>query len=357
MIVSAPGKLILAGEWAVLEIGNPAIVAAINHRIYCEIQPNHVLCVELQDFGLAFNASFHQASLAWTVPPTAPQAQKLKFAQKAIECTINYLSHFKTFKIRTWSDQMFEKNQKLGFGSSAATVVAIVGAILQYYGIDISTERGKEKVFKLACIAHFLAQGNIGSGIDVAASCFGGILVYKRFDPGWLECQLKDSPPLLDIINKPWPNLEIKRLPLLPRMHLLVGWTGVPASTINLVTQVSHHPKRIAIYNEIALLVRKLISAWKENAEQEILTLIQENETLLKTLGIETETPIETERLRLLADTAKQLGAAGKLSGAGGGDCGLALYFDSKITPSLKEAWQANGIQIIDTQIDERGIS
>ncbi len=336
---------------------NPAIVAAINHRVYCEIQPSENFSVELQDAGVDSRANFHQQSLEWTGSLASANAHVLIFAQKAIECTLNYLSPHSTFKLRTWSDIASKQGQKKGFGTSAAAVVAIVGAILKFHGVDISSERGKDIVFKLASIAHFQAQGNIGSGIDVAASTWGGIIMYKRFNPVWLDTQLKKSKPLRDVINSSWPKLLVERLPRPPRLRLLVGWTGSPASTVNLVKKVSEHPQRIAIYNQIGFLVKKLISAWKTNREQEILEIIQQNETLLRALGVETGISIETPELRVLTELANQVGAAGKLSGAGGGDCGIAIYFDSTITQALKNVWQAKTIQIIDVQIDERGIA
>ena len=36
-----------------------------------------------------------------------------------------------------------------------------------------------------------------------------------------------------------------------------------------------------------------------------------------------------------------------KSSGAGGGDCGIALSFDSKASQILVERWQAAGIEVL----------
>jgi phosphomevalonate kinase len=43
--------------------------------------------------------------------------------------------------------------------------------------------------------------------------------------------------------------------------------------------------------------------------------------------------------------TARRLGAAVKPSGAGGGDCGVALVRSTAAAAALHEAWQADGIQ------------
>jgi len=37
LIISAPGKLFISGEWAVLEPKNPAIVVAVKKRIFAKI--------------------------------------------------------------------------------------------------------------------------------------------------------------------------------------------------------------------------------------------------------------------------------------------------------------------------------
>jgi phosphomevalonate kinase len=331
-------------------------VVAINRRVCCEILESKQISVTLQDIGLSASAEIHQQSIEWIPPLSQSFIQSLKFARNAIECALNYLSRFNTFHLKTWSEPASLEGQKVGFGTSAAAVVAIVGAILKFHGVDILSEKGREIVFKLACIAHFQAQGNIGSGFDVAASTWGGIFVYKRFNPIWLESQLKESIPLPRIIQKKWPCLLTERLSLLPHFHMLVGWTGSPASTEKMVQEVSHQPDRIVIYDKIRELVIKLITAWKGNNPQDILTLIRQNELLLRELGRETGVLIETPALRNLANVANQSGAAGKLSGAGGGDCGIALYFDSNITHALKKSWQALGIQIIDVRIDQQGI-
>ena len=38
--VSSPGKLFLAGEYAVVEAGYPAVIAAMNQRLYVRISPS-----------------------------------------------------------------------------------------------------------------------------------------------------------------------------------------------------------------------------------------------------------------------------------------------------------------------------
>ncbi|MCP6711152.1 hypothetical protein NL489_27790, partial [Klebsiella pneumoniae] len=54
---------------------------------------------------------------------------------------------------------------------------------------------------------------------------------------------------------------------------------------------------------------------------------------------------IETPQLKLLCDIAETYGAAAKTSGAGGGDCGIAIIGDSKHRQSIYESWKASHIK------------
>ena len=50
---SAPGKLMIAGEWAVLE-GKPCIVAAVNKHVHSTVEPlsGNYISVSIDDFKL-----------------------------------------------------------------------------------------------------------------------------------------------------------------------------------------------------------------------------------------------------------------------------------------------------------------
>ena len=64
--VSAPGKLFLSGEWAVLEVGNPGIVAAVNKRVHAEVEEADSISVSIGDFGIKdLGAKFDGKQLSW----------------------------------------------------------------------------------------------------------------------------------------------------------------------------------------------------------------------------------------------------------------------------------------------------
>src|SRR5699024_6947572 len=70
-----------------------------------------------------------------------------------------------------------ENGIKYGLGSSAAVVVSVVEAILTRF---MSKVPQRSLVFKLAAIAHVKTQGS-GSGADIAASVYGGLLRYASY--------------------------------------------------------------------------------------------------------------------------------------------------------------------------------
>ncbi|KAI1646578.1 Phosphomevalonate kinase [Daldinia loculata] len=79
---------------------------------------------------------------------------------------------------------------KTGLGSSAALVTALTATLLTHYlpksAFDVDSAEGKRTLHNLAQAAHSAAQGKVGSGFDVAAAVYGSC-VYRRFSPSLLR--------------------------------------------------------------------------------------------------------------------------------------------------------------------------
>jgi phosphomevalonate kinase len=367
--VSAPGKLVVAGEWAILDVGNPGLIASVNKRVFAAFDESERIAVTIDDFGLSgLKADFDGKSLSWERELSEQEKKDTLFIKVSIETALRYLGECRPFSVRTWGDETnIEVDgtlKKVGFGSSAASVVAVIGGILRFNGMDISSRKGRDAVYKLATMAHFFAQGKVGSAFDVAASTYGGIFVYKRFDPKWLEGRLNSGADLRDLAGQPWPSFEVEQLAIPKGFRLLIGWTKESASTTNLVRQLGdwakastdNDAKRKRIYGEIASLVRELIHAWKKADEEAIIKLLNRNEEMLRELTKVSGVGMETPELRLLHEAAKSAGAAGKLSGAGGGDCGIGVCFDDETAAAIKAAWEEKGLRFIDATVDRNGL-
>lgn len=365
---SSPLKLVIAGEWAVLELKYSAVVAAINHRVFCEIEPNPEgnIKVSLLDFNINnVSAQYENGELVFNESLSLDAQKHLQIIKFTIETALFLLPEFKPFKIRTWTENPVNLSSfsetKFGLGSSAAAVVAIHAAIRAFHGILPSGVVEKDELFKLCLLTHFIIQNKSGSGIDIAASFYGGIIHYSRFDPEWLLSKLEDNFSPEDYIDLNWPNLSVEPLPQFPDLQLLLGWTQTPASTTALIDQMTIFKKQTpsiyyTILTEIAKLVKNFVKDWKKKNRTRLLSNIQLNEMYLRKLTESSGIHIETPPLKLLSQIANELGGAGKLSGAGGGDCGIAICFDETIASQILAEWKAHGIIGAPIQIDYDGV-
>ncbi|MFX1293975.1 MAG: phosphomevalonate kinase [Promethearchaeota archaeon] len=346
---SVPLKLVIAGEWAVLDPSSSAIVAAVNHRLFCEIESNsrNEIEISLLDFGITeVSAKYENNELIFNQLLSPETKKYLKIIKFTIESSLFLLNYFKPFKIRIWSEkpENFSSHPeiKLELGSSAASVVAIHAAIRAFYDISIEKKKEKEKLLKLSLLSYFIVQNMKGSGIDIAAVFYGGILLYKRFDSDWVLNKIQTNLPLELFIEYKWPSLEIKPLPKLSDLQLLLGWTQKSSSTSLLISQMEvfkiNNPSE---YNEfisqISKLVKDLSKAWRKNNKNRVLADIQINEMYLRRLGEISGIPIEIPELKLLSHIADELGGAGKLSR---GDLGIALCFDEEISNKILQEWK-----------------
>jgi len=366
--ISAPGKLFLSGEWAVLEVGNPGIVTAVNKRVFAEIEEDDKISVSIDDFGIEnLGAEFDGNELRWERELSDEEKEQTQFIKGSIETALKYLGSNakKGFRIRSWGEQsqveIDGQIKKIGFGSSAASVVAVIAAILKLNGQGIESKEEKDRVYKLSAIAHYFAQGKIGSAFDVAASTYGGVFVYQRFDPKWLTEKLESGESIRDVVEQNWPSFKAEPLNIPEDFRLIIGWTKESASTSAMVKQLNewastNQEEYRKLYDQIANLVRELISAWKSKNREKILELIRKNEDFLRELGQASGVNIETEDLKKLSDIANRNGAAGKLSGAGGGDCGIAVCFSEDAAGNVRNEWQHSGFYLVDAAVDYNGV-
>lgn len=265
--------------------------------------------------------------------------------------------------------------KKYGLGSSAAVTVAAVRALCKWYGLTLTTP----ELCKLAIIASSLVKKS-GSGGDVAASTYGGWVMYRAYNREWLEAEIEmiesgDS-SLHKLLRKKWPRFEVKRLKVGAGLRLLVGWTGNPASSAELVGSVkagvkagdltAHNPAKTSAktyaktYEDFCVqsekCVQKIANALEKGRIDALLSGFARNRALLKDLGEITVTLIETPKLTRLIEVANDAGLPSKTSGAGGGDCGIAIAraedFDA-VFARIEEEWQNSGIEALNLKVAE----
>ncbi len=361
---SAPGKLFISGEWAILEMGTRGLVAAVNKRVHSVVDENHSgISVSIDDFGLKnLYADFDGLRLNFA---ESGHEKELQFIKEAVEVSLQFLQDkkipLKHFKIHTWGEdttiEIDGQRKKIGFGSSAAATVAVIASVLDYHDYHAS----KEEFYKLAAIAHYFAQGKVGSAFDVAASAYGGVFVYSRFDPDWLTAKMESGEKIPSIVEKEWPGFLVEELEIPNDFRLIIGWTKEEASTSAMIKQMNEFKKTSGekyekVIGAVAECALAAIEAWRDKDWDKLIIELQNNEQALAQLGRVSGVNIETPGLETLAELSNSCGAGGKLSGAGGGDCGIAVCFQDDIEKKVRHAWSNSGFAVLDATIDKEGV-
>lgn len=342
----APGKLYIAGEYAVVENGYPAILVALDQFVTCSIEESAA------EVGKIISRQYHNNALQWhrlgEQMVVDNRDNPFSYILSAIKVIEEYARSFarelRIFDLHIDSQLDSDSGKKYGLGSSAAVTVATVKALCRFYNLPVT----KDEIFKLAAIAHFEVQGN-GSLGDVAASVYGGWIAYHSFDRQWLAQQRKYL-DLRTLVDLPWPDLKIESLKAPSNLQLLIGWTGKPASTSQLVDKISLFKARQQkeyrqFLEDSKHCIQRMVDGFHNADLESIKNEIRYNRELLKQLGTNSGVHIETPVLNKLCEIAEDFGGAAKTSGAGGGDCGIvAIDRDSNFKLVLKK-WAANKIE------------
>lgn len=308
--VSAPGKVILIGEYAVLH-GHQAIVAAVDRRAVGRFVAGAAPATPLVKRVVeAVRAYLLEAG---GVPPDgAPEID---------------------------SAALFAGDRKLGLGSSAAVAAAAVGAMLEASGCDV--EYTQALAFALAHRAHRAYQGGVGSGADVAAATYGGIVCYARRDD---ETEAAVYP--IDLPD----GLEV-----------IVFATATPSSTVEHTRVVLawldyDRTARSARLAEIGGCAADFLSACAKNDAGAAIDAAARANALLAAMGRDIDLPIVTPAFAAAADLAASLGGAAKPSGAGGGDVGVAFLTDPAAAETFRARAPHLGLEILSIRTGARGL-
>jgi phosphomevalonate kinase len=351
--VKAPGKLYIAGEYAVVEPGMPAIIVALDQFVTVSI-------TQSDEIGSIESKQYQENSLYWR-----RNGDKMVFDNRdnpfhyilsAIRFTEQYAleqgKKLKLFKLNINSQLDSEDGRKYGLGSSAAVTVGTVKALCQFYGLVLS----KDEIYKLSAIAHLDVQGN-GSLGDIAASVYGGWIAYRSFNHGWLRAQ-RHVATLSQLLDMKWPDLDVQMLQPPRDLELMIGWTGSPASTSQLVDKITiatatRHEAYLQFLKASKACVTAMIQGFETGDLAEIQHQITINRRLLQELSALSEVSIETTLLKQMCDLAEAGGGAAKTSGAGGGDCGITIISQQVNTQAIRDQWQLVGVEPLDLKVHE----
>ena len=322
-IVKTCGKLYWAGEYAILEPGQLALIKAIPIYMTAEIK--------ISDAYRLYSDMF---TYSVDMRPDSSYA----LIQETVALVEEYLTD-QGVDLQPFSldirGKMEREGKKFGLGSSGSVVVLVIKAMLAFY------ERPAERdlLFKLAS-AVLLKRGDNGSMGDIACIVSEDLVLYQSFDrekvAQWLE-----EEDLPTVLARDW-GFSISSVEPALKFDFLVGWTKEVAVSSHMVKQIKDN-MNASFLQASKEIVANLVKALEAGQEEKIMELLEQASQLLEGLSSDIYTP----SLRQLKDASRDLKAVAKSSGAGGGDCGIALSFDQNSTTLLKKRWADLGIELL----------
>lgn len=274
---SAPGKVILSGEHAVV-YGKPALVCAIDKRLTLTLTESKV------------------TRYTDTVMPIVEGTVREFLGQR--KETIKNCGY--TYSISSAIPM------GRGLGSSAAYSATIAAGLLELYtGREWSIPEINICAYKIEKYFH-----KNSSGVDTSTSVMGGLIYYrKEFE-------------FLKTIS----SLAVKIPKHFTDMLVLID-TGKPAeSTGDMVQQVgtffNTHPARTeALLNETEKITKRFVVSLMKEDNILFQRSIKENESILEKLGV-----VSTSTISLIKKLKKN--GVGKVTGGGGrtGSSGFVLF-------------------------------
>ena len=322
-IVKTCGKLYWAGEYAILEPGQLALIKAIPIYMTAEIKASNNY--RLYSDMFSYSVDIRPDSSYALIQETVALVEEYLTAQ-GVE-----LQPF-SLEIR---GKMEREGKKFGLGSSGSVVVLVIKAMLVFY------ERlaDRELLFKLAS-AVLLKRGDNGSMGDIACIVSEDLVLYQSFDrekvADWLEKE-----DLQAVLARDW-GFSIRSVEPALKFDFLVGWTKEVAVSSHMVKQIKDNMNS-SFLQASKETVANLVKALEVGQEETIIDLLEQASQLLEGLSSDIYTP----SLRQLKNASRDLKAVAKSSGAGGGDCGIALSFDQDSTTLLKKRWADLGIELL----------
>jgi len=290
IVASAPGKVLLSGEYAVLD-GAAAICMAVNRRARATLveidgDMNRVTAAAYTDEVGQFQSI--DGSVHWQ--SGRRQFEVVDAVWRAIEGRKDVAQ---VVDLDTSQFIDAETSRKTGIGSSAAITVALCAAL-----------KGSIDIKSLAQRAHRALQGGVGSGVDVACSIHGGLIHYRMDDA--------------DSVGLDWPI----------GLHFRVIWTGVTSSTQEKLAKLEAGVSKSSRIR-LARAAEKIALAWRVGQAARIVDEYHDYTEYLRAFNVDHKLGIFDAGHEELCRTASVAGLAYKPCGAGGGDVGILLGTDA----------------------------
>ncbi|KAJ7346631.1 phosphomevalonate kinase [Mycena albidolilacea] len=295
-VVSAPGKVLIAGGYLVLDRAYAGVVVSTSSRFYTVVQNSvsgeGLITVRSPQFLSATWAYSVKLEPSVSVEGLPTNASKNKFVHLALQSVLALASEIKGaahvknklasgIDVTILGDNDFYSQRaqlaslglprtlaslakippfvptgvpiaqvhKTGLGSSAALITSLISSLLLHLSIippsDLTENEseGRRLAHNLSQYVHCLAQGKVGSGFDVSAAVFGSH-VYTRFDPAVIQQLMAEDAsepqlllPIISPSNEAW-NYKISNFQLPPLTRMMLADVDAGSDTPSLVGKV-----------------------------------------------------------------------------------------------------------------------
>ncbi len=307
MMARAPGKLMLAGEYAVLH-GHPALVMAVDRHAVATVSEGAV----------------HQPPEVVATLAVARREGYLQDEHKdlAVDCT----------------PLAGPSRTKLGLGSSAAGCVAALALARAIEGREVDD---RQALGNVARRGHREAQGG-GSGVDVLAAAMGGVLRVTLGDT-------REAEPT--VLQRTWPAA----------WPWAVLWTGNSVRTSEMLATVDAMAARDprgaqACWAGIAVATQQLDTAMVTGDLRTAVAAVTAHGHWMQELGERAGVAVVTESLAGLRTLVEASGVGVKPSGAGGGDVALMLGPDTQTLAAALAVATRLGFAVLPLSVDVLGV-
>ena len=321
--VKTCGKLYWAGEYAILESGQLALIKAIPIYMKAEItfSDSYRIYSDMFDYAVDLTPNLDYSLIQETIA----------LVQDFLADRGQTLRPF-SLEIRGKRER---EGKKFGLGSSGSVVVLVIKALLALYNLSFD----QDLLFKLAS-AVLLKRGDNGSMGDIACIVAEDLVFYQSFDRQQVAAWLQEE-NLATVLERDW-GFSISQVQPGLECDFLVGWTKEVAVSSDMVKQIKQNINQNFLSSSKEM-VAALVEALEQGEAEKIIEQVETASQLLEGLS----TDIYTPSLRQLKEASQDLHAVAKSSGAGGGDCGIALSFDGQSTEILKNRWADLGIELL----------
>ena len=331
------GKLYIVGEYSILTAGQSAIIKNVDIFMNSKISfsDEYTIFSDMFDYAVTLEKNTFNNDISQDFD------KNYSLICETISVMNEYLKlnnlEINPFNLEI-TGKMEKDGKKFGIGSSGSVVILTIKSILSLYNLKIS----KEMIFKLSSYI-LLKRGDNGSMGDIACISYQNLIFYKSFDRKKISELIKKE-TLENVLKADW-NYKISELSFNKNnlnYEFLVGWTKEPAISGDLVNIVKGSINENFLKN-VENIVKNLKAAIKNGDKSAIKKCISENGKLLENLNEN----IYNKKLKNLVNATQNLDICAKSSGAGGGDCGIALSFNENDTKIIVDRWKKCGIELL----------